>query len=173
MERPSRVFDRSARFAAQSRLADAELREDCCLARAARANLLLVHGEGVLQALPDWPMLDLQKPIVTWCAGERLVLPPVSWARTMILQDVGALTLADQFRLLDWLDGAAGRTQVVSTTPAPMLPRVLAGVFIDRLYYRLNTVCMDVTGVLADVPRAGLSDRAGSLGPRSRLGAAV
>ncbi len=45
-----------------------------------------------------------------------------------------------------WLDRAPGRTQVVSTTPALLFPRVQAGAFIDRLYYRLNTVCMDVTG---------------------------
>jgi sigma-54-interacting transcriptional regulator len=77
----------------------------------------------------------------------------------MILQDVDALTHADQRRLLDWLDQAAGRTQVVSTTPAPLLPRVQAGAFIDRLYYRLNTVCMDVTEYLADAPGAGLSGR--------------
>ena len=64
----------------------------------------------------------------------------------MILQDVGALTDGDQHRLLDWLDRTPGRTQVVSTTPAPLYPRVQAGAFIDRLYYRLNTVCMDVTG---------------------------
>jgi hypothetical protein len=73
----------------------------------------------------------------------------------MILQDVGALTDGDQHRLLDWLDRAPGRTQVVSTTPAPLFPRVQGGAFIDRLYYRLNTVCMDVTGYLADVRGAG------------------
>jgi hypothetical protein len=77
----------------------------------------------------------------------------------MILQDVGALTDADQRRLLDWLDRAAGRTQVVSTTPASLWPRVQAGAFADGLYYRLNTLCMDVTGYFADVPRAGLSGR--------------
>jgi len=59
--------------------------------------------------------------------------------------------------LLDWLDRAAGRTQVVSMTPASLWPRVQAGEFMDRLYYRLNTVCMDVTGYLADVPSAAVS----------------
>jgi transcriptional regulator of acetoin/glycerol metabolism len=33
----------------------------------------------------------------------------------------------------------------VSTTPAPLLPRVESGKFIDTLYYRLNTVCVDAT----------------------------
>ena len=62
-----------------------------------------------------------------------------------MLHDVGALTTDDQLRLLDWLERAEGRTQVVSTSSAPLLPRVHAGSFIDTLYYRLNTVCVDVT----------------------------
>ena len=123
-----------------------QLWEDCRLARAARANLLIIHGTGAPQDFLEWLTLDLQKPIATWCTGERLVLPPVERTRTMILQDVGALTDADQHRLLDWLDRARGRTQVVSTTPAPLLPRVQAGTFLGRLYYRLNIVCIDVTG---------------------------
>jgi Sigma-54 interaction domain len=160
MEDPSRSYCVPLNSASQ-------LREDCRLARAARVNLLVIHGEGVLQDLLEWLMLDLQSPIATpvatpmataLCTGEPLVLPPVARARTLILQDVGALTHADQHRLLDWLDRAAGRTQVVSTTPASLWPRVQTGAFIDRLYYRLNTVCMDVTGYLADVSSAG--DRA-------------
>jgi hypothetical protein len=164
MERPSRVFTRSAPFAAPPGYAPfdgapfdgaafdgaPQLQEDCRLARAARVNLLLIHGEGVLRDLAA--MLDLRKPVATWCPGELLVLPPVASARTMILQDVGALTDADQRRLLDWLDQAAGRTQVVSTTAVSLWPRVQAGAFADSLYYRLNTVCMDLDhfGSLAD-----------------------
>src|ERR1700681_619614 len=155
----SSVFARSARVPApfDCALIDraSQLREDFRLARAARVNLLVIHGNGVLQDLVEWLTLDLEKPIATWCTGERLVLPPVAWTRTMILQDVGALTDADQHRLLDWLDRARGRTQVVSTTPAPLFPRVQAGAFIGRLYYRLNTVCTDATGYLADVRGAG------------------
>ncbi len=184
MEDPSRSFAPATRASAPSErgpfgyaLPDcgpldsaAQLREDCRLARAARVNLLVIHGEAVVQDLLEWLMLDLQSPIATpmatapmatapmataLCTGEPLVLPPVARARTLILQDVGALTYAEQHRLLDWLDRAAGRTQVVSMTPASLWPRVQAGAFIDRLYYRLNTVCMDVTGYLADVSSAG------------------
>jgi hypothetical protein len=183
MEDPSRSFAPATRASAPSERAPSgyalpdcgpldsasQLWEDCRLARAARVNLLVIHGEGVLQDLLEWLMLDLQSPIAALVAtpmttalrtGEPLVLPPAARARTLILQDVGALTRADQHRLLDWLDRAAGRTQVVSTTPASLWPRVQSGAFIDRLYYRLNTVCMDVTGYLADVSSAGVSDHA-------------
>ena len=159
-ESQSTVFVRSARVPARPDCARfdgaSQLREDCHLARAAGVNLLVVHGDVVLADLLEWLPLDLQKPIATWCTGERLVLPPVAGTRTMVLQDVGALTDADQHRLLDWLDQGRGLTQVVSMTPAPLLSRVQAGAFIDRLYYRLNTVCLDVTGYLADVRGAGL-----------------
>ena len=46
--------------------------------------------------------------------------------------------------LLRWLERATGRTQVVSTTSTSLLPRVQDGTFVDTLYYRLNTVCLDV-----------------------------
>jgi hypothetical protein len=131
-----------------------KLREECRLAQSARVNLLVVHSEGDPRNLLEWLKLDLQEPTVTWRAGERLVLPPVAWARTMILQDVGALGDTDQLSLLDWLERAAGRTQVVSTTSAPLWPRIQAGAFIDSLYYRLNTVCVDVAASVADAPGA-------------------
>jgi hypothetical protein len=131
-----------------------KLREECRLARSARVNLLVVHSQGDLRNLLEWLKLDLQEPIVTWRAGDRLVLPPVAWARTMILQDVGALGHTDQLSLIDWLERAAGRTQVVSTSSTPLWPRIQAGAFIDSLYYRLNTVCVDVAGSLADAPGA-------------------
>ena len=175
MEDPSRSFAPATRASAPSERAPsgytlpdcgpldsaAQLREDCRLVRAARVNLLVIHGEAVVQDLLEWLMLDLQTPIATapmattLRTGEPLVLPPVARARTLILQDVGASTLAEQHCLLDWLDRAAGRTQVVSMTPASLWPRVQAGAFVDRLYYRLNSVCMDVTGYLADVSSAG------------------
>jgi hypothetical protein len=163
-ESQSSVFARSARVPAPPDCdpfdCASQLGEDFRLARAARLNLLVIHGNGVLEDLLEWLTLDLEKPIATWRTGERLVLPPVAGTRTMILQDVGALTHADQHRLLDWLDRARGRTQVVSTTAAPLLPRVQVGAFIERLYYRLNTVCLDVTGYLADVQPTNAERRA-------------
>ena len=41
--------------------------------------------------------------------------------------------------------GAPGLLDRQSQSSASLLPRVEAGVFTDTLYYRLNTVCVDVT----------------------------
>jgi transcriptional regulator of acetoin/glycerol metabolism len=47
--------------------------------------------------------------------------------------------------LFEWLDSTSSGTQVVSTASAPLLPLVEAGAFDDALYYRLNTVYVDLS----------------------------
>jgi Sigma-54 interaction domain len=110
-----------------------------------RVNLLLIAPDGVVRFVLESLLLDLREPIVRWRPGERIVLPPTEESGTLVLHDAGALSADDQLRLLDWLERAEGRTQVVSTSTTPLLPHVRAGSFIDTLYYRLNTVCVDVT----------------------------
>ncbi len=129
------------------------LREDWRTARAARAelarlgmprvNLLLTGPDGVLDYLLDSLLPDLREPVGRWCPGEHLLLPPPALIGTMIFQGVGAMPKDDQYRLLDWLTGASGRTQVVSTTPQCLLPLVEADAFSADLYYRLNIVRID------------------------------
>ena len=143
MESPSKVFGGAIRAAGPLAYGSL-LPEDCGLAQAARLNLLLIHVDGVIRNVVESFLLDRREPTAIWRPGERLVLPAIERARTMILHDVGSLTPDDQHRLLEWLEGAGSRTQVVSTTPVPLLPCVEAGTFNDTLYYRLNMVCVDV-----------------------------
>jgi len=110
-----------------------------------RVNVLLIGIDGMAWRILQTLLPDLREPTATWCPGDRLVLPPTVRTGTMILHDVGAMTYQEQRHLLDWLGRSGGRTQVVSMTSVPLLPLVRAGAFIDRLYYRLNTVCVDVT----------------------------
>jgi transcriptional regulator of acetoin/glycerol metabolism len=144
MENPSTDFAGFDRLASSFN-ALSPLPEDCRLARAAGVNLLVVIPEGTNATLTDLLVSELVQPLVTWRPGERLVLPQAAQTGTLILRDVGALSLTDQRRLIDWLERAAGQTQVVSTTATPLMPLVQAGVFLARLYYRLNTVCVDVS----------------------------
>lgn len=116
---------------------------DLQLVRMPRVNLLLVGPDSVIQNVLEMLRPSLQTPIENWCPSQRLALPP--FTGTMVLRDVDALTLEDQRRLVGWLELCVGRTQVISTTSFPLLPRVEAGTFLDTLYYRLNTVCVDVT----------------------------
>jgi len=132
-----------------------QLREDWRLARAARAeltrlgmpraNTLLTGSEGTIAYLLDALLPDLREPVGRWCPGEQLLLPPPALIGTMIFQDVGEMPEDDQRRLLQWIASAAGRTQVISTTSASLLPCVETGSFLDALYYRLNVILIDAT----------------------------
>ena len=62
----------------------------------------------------------------------------------MILHEVGMMSEEDQLRLLDWLETRSRRVQIVSTTSAPLQPSVESGAFNDMLYFRLNTVRIDL-----------------------------
>ena len=109
-----------------------------------RVNLLLIAPDGVVRFVLESLLLDLHEPIARWRPGRTARVATVDEGGTLVLHESGSLTPDDQLRLLDWLERAEGRTQVVSTSSAPLLPRVHAGGFIDTLYYRLNTVCVDV-----------------------------
>jgi hypothetical protein len=109
-----------------------------------RVNMLFIGADDVV-----WRMLGTQlqlaSPIVTWQPGDAFQLPSVGAASTVVLREVGQLMEHDQVRLLDWLDRAVGRTQVVCTSNRTLLPQLEEGTFINALYYRLNTVCVDLT----------------------------
>ena len=110
-----------------------------------RVNLLLIAPDGVVRYVLESLLLDLREPIVRWSPGHALDLSSVDHAATIILHDIGNLSPGEQLDLLEWLERADGRAQVVSTSATPLLSRVQCGAFMDTLYYRLNTVCVDVS----------------------------
>jgi hypothetical protein len=140
----SRVSDRMPQLPDHWRLARAA-HVDLLLMGMPRVNLLLIAPDAVVRYVLESLLLNLGEPITRWSAGEPLNPPSPHRTGTLILHDVHTLSPADQLHLIDWMEMAEGRTQVVSTTSKPLLPRVHAGEFIDILYYRLNTVCVDVT----------------------------
>jgi sigma-54-interacting transcriptional regulator len=122
-----------------------EAHKDLQIAGMPTTNLLLVGSPGATRIVIEMLWLELREPIRTWRPGEPLELPAVGRASTLVLHDVHELTRDDQSRVIRWLDHTSGRIRVVSTTQVALWPRVKAGVFNDGLYYRLNTVCVDVT----------------------------
>lgn len=115
---------------------------DINLAISVKANILVVGSERPVANL----ISSLVNPDVTvWCGDIELRLPPTtSELTTVILLDVGALKRDDQSKLAGWLDAVKGRLQVISTASAPLLPLVESGAFDEGLYYRLNTVYIDL-----------------------------
>jgi hypothetical protein len=133
----------------RSQVFDGAPHEDLLLMGLPPVNLLLTGRDGVVRNVLEMLLRDADEPITRWFPGEQLVLPHDRWAGTIVLHDVDALDYAAQLQLLDWLEQDVGRTQVVSTTSGPLMPRVEAGTFNDILYYRLNTVSVQVTAPAA------------------------
>jgi hypothetical protein len=154
MTSPSTAIAGGTRVAGRSDSV-AQHREDWRVARAVhadlvlmgmpRVNLLLTGTDGVISNVLDTLLPDLDEPIARWSSGERLVLPTSVRPGTLILRNVGALAHDDQLRLSEWLAKAPGRTRIVSTMVTPLWSRVQSGTFLEGLYYRLNTVSVDVT----------------------------
>jgi DNA-binding NtrC family response regulator len=107
-------------------------------------NVLLTGGLGATREVLARLLHDVGGPILAWYPGERLILPRHPRVGTMILHEVGMMAEEDQLRLLDWLETRPRRIQIVSTTSAPLEGRVDSGMFNDTLYFRLNTVRIDL-----------------------------
>jgi transcriptional regulator of acetoin/glycerol metabolism len=114
------------------------------------ANMLVIGVNSASRDLVEASLVGLGL-VSRWEPGEPLVLPSAAGTGTLILHEASSLTHDDQLRLLAWLDESVGRTRVVSTTSASLYARVEAGLFLEKLYYRLNTVTMNV----ADSTRTG------------------
>lgn len=125
-------------------LAGSAVRDELLIAGMPPVNLLLAGAHGAIRTTLGTLLRNVEGPILAWYPGERLVLPRHPRVGTMILHEVGLMDYEDQLQLLEWLETRAARIQIVSTTSSPLLPRVESGAFNDTLYYRLNTMHVDV-----------------------------
>jgi hypothetical protein len=85
----------------------------------------------------------IRKPIA-WGWPQPPLELPTKTAGALVLWDVEKLGLADQERLLLWLDESDTRVQIVSTTEQSLFPLVRDGLFNAKLYYRLNVILLRV-----------------------------
>ncbi len=110
------------------------------MARTTGTNLLLIGRttltEPIIRAL--WGDAEPS----TWRPGRRLSFPIE--AELVVLYDVDSLWHAEQVRLSQWLESRIRPAQIVSTTAEPLWARVASEAFLATLYYRLNTICVDL-----------------------------
>jgi len=105
------------------------------------ANVLVTGPNDALGAFLQAARTELREPIRTG-VGE---LPALDDVRTVILTQVDALTGADQQRLQRWLDERrTENVQVLSLTSASLYELVAANAFDADLYYRLNTILLEI-----------------------------
>ena len=135
-------------FAPQPRSNRPELqakKADWDLARVTKANLLLVGSEQTVSNLvfAMWSIFD--GPIVVRGPRERLQLSPAADpVGTLVLYGIDTLSVEEQVALNQWLGARSGRTRVISTSSISLLPLVQSCAFSDELYYRLNTIWVDL-----------------------------
>jgi len=140
---------RLIRVAADVRLARTAARELLGM-EMPRVNMLLVGRAEIVRLVLRTLLVCARKPIIRWSPGEALVLPTGERSGTLVLCEVGSLGMREQIQLLEWSARVSRHTQTICTASAPLLPRIAAGHFNESLYYRLNTVYLDTSG-LADV----------------------
>jgi transcriptional regulator of acetoin/glycerol metabolism len=87
-------------------------------------------------------MASLASPVVYLDA----VAPafPSTVVGTLIVRNVERLVAAHQEQFLQWLDAQIEIARVITTSPRSLFPRVQRGTFSERLYYRLNTVIVEL-----------------------------
>jgi hypothetical protein len=124
---------------------------DWHIARAHRVHVLVTGAAEAVELSLAALMPHLNPPVCYWPHGTLL---PSPWdVESLVIRNVDALSSERQRDLLSWLDQAAvAPTRVVSTTTVPLFERVAAGLFLDALYYRLNTLMLHGAPDGADHP---------------------
>lgn len=128
-----------------------------------RPNTLIQCAPGALDTamrhLMTWSALPFRV-----CSFPGVLELPDPPRGTVLLKEVGALTLSQQVVLYDWLSAAHRSVQVVSLTTISLEALVEDGEFLEGLLYRLNVVRID--GVAGTRP-APLDTWAISVGQRA------
>ena len=117
---------------------------DVCLST--RANLLLIGPDDITGAFLKAVRPHLQEPVAILREGDAFALPPGP-VGTLILINVGAFSPPDQSHLCDALSDRLSGTQVISTSATGLMPMLTAKSFLETLYYRLNTIYIDVAAL--------------------------
>ena len=108
-----------------------------------RPNMLIIGPGAATDAFIRAVAPHLRLPVRSFVCG---ALPPhLPTDGTLVLRDVDTLDGDQQQRLVRWLDEPRNdQPQVISITATPLYLLVQAGMFLDKLYYRLNVVHFEV-----------------------------
>ena len=108
-----------------------------------RPNLLLCGPADAVNTTLATLRPSLQPPVYKWVHNTHQSLPH-EFTGTLIFEHAASAHSEQQRSLLDWLGERTGRVQVISTTEEPLFALVQEGVFLDRLFYQLNTLYLEL-----------------------------
>jgi hypothetical protein len=123
------------------------LLEVCNLATTSRLNTMFIGPFDLTQSI--LASLRLETPVQRVTPEDVLVRPfspPPAHIRTVIIDDIASFGPRNQRRLYEWLEERPGRARIVSIAPRALVQAVADKTFLESLYYRLNTVYIDLTG---------------------------
>jgi hypothetical protein len=110
-----------------------------------RANVMIAGPKSALDTFLEAAMPELREPVKS--AGGTLP-PLLDGMRTLILTDVDRLDAAEQRRLRHWFEERRNAdVQVISLTSIPLFSLVSENAFDTELYYRLNTIFLEVQSI--------------------------
>jgi len=127
---------------------DRRLAELVAILRRSRPNVLVVASSADVDRVFELMYPFLRTPIVAWVPRETNEVPATSF-RTLVIRDVEALSGEQQENLVALICRVAEDIQIVSTSKSPIFPLVERAAFLDRLYYQLNVVYLDLTDRIA------------------------
>jgi Sigma-54 interaction domain len=111
---------------------------------ARRVPILLIASADVCDETFATIAHHLRPPIVTRdCGGAESAWPQGD--HTLVLRHPDRLSVQEQHALLRWMDEEGHGAHVVSIASPQLYARVEAGLFLDRLYYRLNAMTFVLT----------------------------
>ena len=87
----------------------------------------------------------LRSPVITRDCGSAAQSEWPQGDHTLVLRHPDRLSVEEQYALLRWMDEEGQRAHVVSIACPQLYARVEAGLFLDRLYYRLNAMTFVLT----------------------------
>ena len=112
------------------------------------SNVLVCGEPSDIEAFLDALKRETSRPLRR-CGSIRELLAKRS-DETLVLEDPSSSDDNDQRALLEWLEHDGLGVQLITTTNRPMFEAVQNGRFLDTLYYRLNTIHIDLACVVLD-----------------------
>jgi hypothetical protein len=103
----------------------------------ARSEATVAAIVGALSALSM-----LSTPVQYWTPDSPL--PSPGDTTTIVIRDIATLSLSSQQAWLARMNDPHAHAQIIATSSIAVFPLVARGVFLEDLYYRLNTVLLDV-----------------------------
>jgi hypothetical protein len=119
------------------------LAETVAVLRRLRPNLLVLGEPEAIELALEQICPYLAEPVVFWSPWTSPTWPDEPF-RTLIVSDADEMSLEQQQRLMSLNEGADGTMQVVSTAKTPLFDVVEQNAFLERLYYQLNVLMLDL-----------------------------